>query len=54
MLWMGSAPGLDSACNPPSSQIAYKTGDKKKAEQLAKHLMPDEEKKAKGIIKWAG
>ncbi|KAF5842617.1 hypothetical protein DUNSADRAFT_6086 [Dunaliella salina] len=30
-------------------QIAYKTGDTKKAEQLQRQLMPDEEKEAKGI-----
>jgi len=30
-------------------QIAYKTGDKKKAEQLQRQLMPDDEKEAKGI-----
>jgi len=30
-------------------QNAYKTGDKRKAEQLQRQLMPDEEKEAKGI-----
>jgi len=32
-------------------QVAYKTGDAKKAQKLLERLMPDEEKKAKGIIK---
>lgn len=33
------------------TQVAYKTGDVKKAQQLQVLLMPDEEKRAKGIIK---
>jgi hypothetical protein len=42
---------LHSACAHLRLQTAYKTGDKRKAEQLMKKLMTDEEKIAKGIMK---
>ncbi len=39
-------------CVYSCAQAAYKTGDRAKAAVLQKQLMTDEEKMAKGIMKW--